>query len=179
MSARDRDRLDQAIDQVARAMVDVRDEGDFAQRIAGALPERPGSGAWWLMPQLAALGLTAVAAVLMWWPRSDSPARAVLPATAVTMLARLPEAVRASEPGTSARTFVRTPVRTPVRTFVRTPVELPDHERSLPAVAGPEAIAFADLTPWALPVIESLTLPSIAPAELPLTSELFLTVKQE
>jgi len=179
MSPHERDRLDTAIDHVARALVEVRDDGELAQRIAAALPAQSPSRAWWLVPQFAALGLAVAAAVLMWPARHQPPAPAVLPASAVAAFAMFPEAVLAREPGTSVRTPVRTPVRTSVRTSVRTPVELPDHERSLPAMAGPAAIAFADLTPRALPVTESLTLPSIAPLELPMTAELFLIAKQE
>jgi hypothetical protein len=178
MSAHDRDRLDAAIDQVARSLVDVRENADLAQRIAAALPERSAPRWWWLMPQLAALGL-AVAAVLVWTPRSHPPAPGVLPASAPAGLATLPEAVLASEPGTAVRTPVRTAVRTPFEPVELSVVEFPDHERSLPAVAGPEAIALGDLTPSALPATESLTLPSIAPVELALTTEQFLISKEE
>jgi hypothetical protein len=154
------DQLDAAIDQVAARMVAVPDDPDLTLRIVSALPERS-SRLGWLIPQLTALGLLAVAAVL-WSMRGQPVAPTVLRSTGIAAIAAFPSVTaRAPERGT--------PVRT-VGTQPSEPPELPalpelDFDRALPA------LELSVIGPQALPATEALMLAPIEISALPLTAE--------
>jgi hypothetical protein len=150
--------LDTAIDRVAARMVAVPDDPDMTLRIVGALPERS-SRRGWLIPQLAALGALAVAAVL-WSMRGQPAGPTVLPSAGIAPVAAFPR-VTPREPGTLVRTHISEPPEPP-------PPSEPsriDFERALPA------IELSVIGTEALPAFEALTLAPIEIGELPLTAE--------
>ena len=157
------DHLDRSIDAVAKKLVDVREDAELATRIASALPERR-SRLVWLLPQLGAAAAIVMAAVV--WFNREAPAP---PQTTMAMVP-LRAAVDAVEP------FRPIEPLAPVRTKGLEPLEtltLSDHERSLPAIEAPGALAMSDLAPRDLPNVAPLTLPSLEIGELPLTGESF------
>lgn len=159
------DRLDAAIDAVARRMVEVRDDADLATRIAGALPGRR----WrftWLIPPLAAAGALAIA-VWLWTPR-DRATAPPLPAASTGEIAEMRariepvEPVEPLEPGTE-----------PLEPLEPLEPASSDHERSLAPVAVPVELALSTVTPRELPAMAPLTLEPLEIGELPLTAETF------
>jgi hypothetical protein len=163
------DRLDAAIDQVTACMVHVREDEEFASRIARALPERA-SRFGWLLPQCAAITALAIAAGV-WMLRDTSPASlSPLPSSDVVAVLGVPNAVVAVEPGTI---FRPQPVELlePLE-----PLELligPDFDRSLAPIAPMTALVVSDLSPSELPAAPALELAPIELADLPLTADSF------
>lgn len=157
------DHLDRSIDAVAKRMVDVREDAEFAARIASALPVRR-SRFFWLIPQLGAAAALVVAAVV--WSNRDVPA----PAETTIAMVPLRAAVDAVEPFRPVEPLAPA---VPVRIRPLQPLERLDHERALPAVEAPGVLAFSDLAPRDLPDVAPLTLLSLEIGELPLTGESF------
>ena len=167
----DRDRLDAAIDHVAARMVAVADDADMTLRIVGALPERT-SRLRWLIPQLAAIGVIAIAAIVWTMRGNTAPAIATLPAATIAPMTGLVNAVAADEPGTAFRTLPREPLARP-GTMEPAVMTSSDHERSLPAIAAMRPLDFDSLAPVSLPEDAPLTLEPLAIADLPLTTDNF------
>jgi hypothetical protein len=161
------DRLDNAIDAVAARLTHVEDNDALAAQIIIALPERT-SRLRWLIPQFAAIGAIAIAA-LVWTTRSTPPAIARLPAANLAPTTGFANVVAANEPGPALRTFSLEPLE-PVE-----PLESldGDHERSLPAIAAMHLLDFDSLAPVSLPEDARLTLEPLAIADLPLTADGF------
>ena len=165
--------LDDAIDRVAKRLTHVEDDAVFASRVIASLPERTTWFGWlthaWA-PRLAMIAMIVVAAVL--WNnrrRTESPAGSQLLASVPTV----------SEPSTFVASASREPLA-PLRTRLLGPLEpveplepRSDFDRSLPAVVSPVAIDVASLKTGALPAEDSLSLPSLVVADLPLTAETF------
>lgn len=168
---RDERALDDAIDAVSRRMVDVPDDADLAMRIVQSLPDRE-STARWLMPRLALVSAAALALVV-WTTRV--PTLPVLPSIAVNGLASpvaLVPSAAAREPAPAPE-----PARTPLLVLVEPlePLGASDHERSLPPIAGPAAIPMSELATTTLPATPSLVLAPIEIADLPMTTESFIS----
>lgn len=163
------DDLDRSIDAVAKQMVDVRDDAEFATRIASALPERR-SRLFWLIPQLGAAAAIVMTAVV--WFNREAPA----PQEAILALVPLRAPLDAVEPFRPVEPVARIePVRTkPLEPLAPLePLEPLDHERALPAVPAPAVLALSDLAPRELPEVGALTLEPLEIGELPLTGESF------
>jgi hypothetical protein len=168
------DRLDTAIDQVSARMVQVRDDEDLALRIASALPERHTWLGWlshsWA-PRLAMIAMV-VAAGLVWGNHGqienapiEPPLASVQPTTA---LAPLVASVRDAEPNRTMPLKHLEPME-PME-----PMEfVNDFERSLDAIAAPDALVLQSLAPPSLPEDAPLTLEPLVIADLPLTAETF------
>ena len=159
--------LDDAIDRVAKRLTHVEDDAVFASRVIASLPERATWFGWlthsWA-PRLAMIAIVAVAAML-WNGRRTTELPAVEIAANAPPSVPLPGAV---EPVVPVRTK---PVE---RVELVEPLEpRSDFDRSLPAVASPVAIDVASLTTGGLPAEDSLSLPSLVVADLPLTAETF------
>lgn len=162
------DRLDTAIDHVASRMVAVADDGEMTLRIVSALPERT-SRLRWLIPQLAAIGAIAIAA-LFWTTRSNTrPALAALPTLDGPNMVGLANAVAASEPGTALRTM---PLERLERLERLEPLE-GDHERALSPMEAVAALLVPSMSPVEIPATELLTIAPIAVSDLPMTAESF------
>src|SRR5688572_29320971 len=125
-----RDRLDAAIDQVAARLVAVPDDGEMTLRIVSALPERT-SRLRWLVPQLAAIGALAIAALVWTTRNSTTPAIATLSSSNGMPVTVLANTVLPSEPGTALRT---TPLERLEPLEPLEPLPERDHERALPAI---------------------------------------------
>ena len=176
---RDERALDDAIDAVSRRMVDVPDDADLARRIEQSLPDRE-STARWLMPRLALVSAAAVALVVWTTRERPVPTLPVLPSIAVNPLAppvALVPSAAAREPAPAPEPE---PARTPLLVLVE-PLEhvepwgASDHERSLPPIAGPAAIPMSELATTTLPATPSLVLAPIEIADLPMTTESFIS----
>src|SRR5688500_1251470 len=146
-----RDRLAAAIDQVAARLVAVPDDGEMTLRIVSALPERP-SRLRWLIPQFAAIGALAIAA-LVWTMRNTSPAVTTLPASVAASITGLANGVAADEPGTALRTMPLERLEPLERMEPAVPKASGDHERALPAIEALSvlSVAEAETTDIALP----------------------------
>ena len=168
------DHLDRSIEAVAKQMVNVREDAEFATRIASALPERR----WrffWLIPQLGAAAAIAIAAVV--WFNREAPAPPAPTIAMVPFAAPLDdiEPFRAKESAVARERSgeLRRDLAVAAKDREGGPLEPVDHERALPAVEGPAVLAFSDLRPRDLPEVLPLTLPSLEIGELPLTGESF------
>ena len=172
-----RDRLDAAIDQVAARLVAVPDDGEMTLRIVSALPERT-SRLRWLLPQFAAIGALAIAALVWTTRNSTAPAVTSLPSSAVASITGFANGVVADEPGTVLRTMSLERLELLGRMEPTVP-ESGDHERALPAIEalGVLSVAETETTEIALPA--SIGLASIDIADLKLTAESFTTQKEE
>lgn len=167
MNTNDKDRLDAAIDHVAKRMVAVPDDPEMVARIVSALPERS-SRLGWLIPQLAALGAIVIAAVV--WSTRERPASpAVLPSTQIAATTVLPGVIAPREPGTVVRTQPLEPLE-PVEPLE--PLDT-DFDRSLPALESVDSLMVSDVTPHELPASPALELAPIGVTDLPLTAESF------
>jgi hypothetical protein len=164
-----RDQLDDAIDSVARRLTHVEDDPVFASRVIAALPERATWFGWlthsWA-PRLAMIAVIVVAAVL-WNNRRTTELPAVIASTNIAgnciciVDPDRPTNLEPVEPRTRTRTLEPWNPGT-LEPFV-----------GLPSVAPPVAIDLASLTTSALPEEDSLSLPSLVIADLPLTAETF------
>ena len=178
----DRDHLDAAIDRVAARMVAVPDAGEMTLRIVSALPERS-SRLRWLMPQLAAIGAMAIAA-LVWATRNNTaPALATLPSTNIAPMTGLVIAVAADDPSREPRRDVA--VAASGRLGGRLdPMELAeltsaDHERALPAIDALSVLFVTDAQTSDIALPAAIGLASLEVADLKLTAESFTTQKEE
>ncbi len=173
MTLPDRDHLDTAIDQVTARMVAVPDDREVTLRILAALPDRP-SRARWLLPQCAAIGAMAIAA-LVWTTRTGPvPLIATRPSAAVAGMSGLANAVAAHEPGTAftTRTAVRTLPLEPQQPLA--PLEwFPerDHDRALPAIEALNALTVDEVSPTSIAASPLLSLAPIEVVELPMTAD--------
>lgn len=175
MTTRDADRLDSAIDHVAARMVAVPDDADMTLRIVGALPDRPAWSLHWLRPRIAITAALAIAAlgVTVVLRTFDDRSTAVLGSAvfrspAVELAGAALEHRTTREPASIVRrTFVE-----PSQHDHRT-ADVPDHERSLPAIAAMRPLDFDSLAPVSLPQDAPLTLEPLAIADLPLTTDNF------
>jgi len=163
-----RDRLDEAIDQVAARLTRVDDNGALASQIINALPERVSWFGWlfhsWA-PRLAMVAIV-VAAGIVWGNRGQevstpgaSPLASSQPITTpIVLVASVREAA---------------PNRTMPLEHLEAlePLERREHdfERSLPAIEAVAALALDALAPVSLPEDARLTLEPLAIADLPLT----------
>ncbi len=170
----DRDHLDAAIDRVAARMVALPDDGEMTLRIVSALPERS-SRLRWLMPQFAAIGALALAALAItvvlrtFDDRSTTVLRsAVLRSPAVELATAAVEHRTTREPASNVRRTFAAPSQNDRRT-----TDVPDHERSLPAIAAIRSLDFDSLAPVSLPEDAALTLEPLVIADLPLTADSF------
>ena len=163
------DRLDEAIDQVAKRLTSVAEDDTLAARIANALPER----STWLLrswiPRLAitaglALGAIAISVVLQ--PFDEGSTDVLRTASASAPFVELHAAVE------------RTPVEPELivrRTIVERTLNVrrttPDHERSLAAIDAPDALALRSVAPRELASQAPLEVESLEIPDLRLTSE--------
>lgn len=168
-----KDKLDAAIDEAAARMVAVPDDNEIVMRIVCALPERS-SRLGWLIPQLAALGAIAIAAVL-WSTRERPVSPALLPSVEIAGVTAFPRVVSAREPGT-VRTQPSEPSELSEPSDAAQPLKS-DFDRSLPALETVDALMVSDVTPRELPASPALVLAPIGVTDLPLTAETFPPVK--
>ena len=168
--------LDSAVDHVAARMVAVPDDPEMVTRIISALPERS-SRLGWLIPQLAALGALAIAAVV-WSTRERPAAPALLPAIEIATVTEFPRVATAIEPGTLQEpgTAFRTIPSEPSQPSE--PLSRLDFERALPAIEAVDALMVSDVSPRELPAVPALTLAPIGVADLPLTAEFTASSKE-
>ena len=166
------DRLDAAIDHVAARMVAVPDDGEMTLRIVSALPERT-SRLRWLIPQFAAIGALAIAA-LVWTTRTpQSSATTPLVSSSLSLMAGLANVVAANgteaENAASARSLElreRLESLEPWRNGS-------DHERSLAPIEAAAALVVPPIVQTEIPATELLTIAPIDIGELPMTAESF------
>jgi hypothetical protein len=170
-----RDVLDEAIDATAARMTAVAADDELARRIVTSLPERSGWSRYWLMPRLAITAALAIATTFVVLRMFDDRSTAVLRTEVVSAPAATPSPI-VEPPAIVRRTNVEPPaiVR---RTIAEPPlndrraVDVPDFDRSLPAIAAVAALEFDSLAPVSLPEDAPLTLAPLAIADLPLTAE--------
>lgn len=165
------DRLDEAIDRVAKQWTRVDNDAQFAQRIVAALPDRRTWFGWltqsWV-PRLALIAIVAMAAVLFNGRQRTSE----LPAAAqpIGVVAYAPAGVEPLEPLEPVEPLA------PVRTMPLEPLEPMEPLEpfaGLPSIAAPAALATTGIAPEALPLDDSLSVPALVIDELPLTAESF------
>jgi hypothetical protein len=163
-----RDRLDDAIDDVVTRMVRVTENDALATQIINALPDRVSWFGWlfhsWA-PRLAMIAIVVVAGIV--WGNRTPATTPQLDPLASTLTVPQPvvfvASVREAEP-------IRTMPVEPVE-----PVELAkvDFDRSLAAVAAPGDLAIELLSPESLPAEDALAIAPLAIAYLALTAESF------
>ena len=165
-----RDRLDDAIDDVVTRMVHVKENDALATQIIHALPERVSWFGWlfhsWA-PRLAMIAIVVVAGIV--WgnrtppttPQLDPLARTV---TATTEPAAFVASVRPAAP-------IRTMPLEPVEPLEPLEPSRTDFDRSLPELAAVASLDFDSLAPASLLASEGLVLESLVIADLPLTAE--------
>jgi len=164
-----RDQLDDAIDSVAKRLTHVEDDAVFASRVIASLPERTTWFGWlthsWA-PRLAMIAVIVVTAVL-WNNRRTTELPPIQIAATFPPFAGC-MCVYEVEPVVPVR------IKPVERLEPMEPLgPRSDFDRSLPAVASPVAIDVASLTTGGLPAEDSLSLPSLVVADLPLTAETF------
>ena len=173
MTLPDRDHLDTAIDQVTARMVAVPDDREVTLRIVAALPDRS-SRVWGWLPQVAAVGAIAIAA-LVWTTRTGPvPLIATRPSAAVAGMSGLANTIAANEPRTAFRT--RTAVRTMPLALVEPleplePFAERDHDRALPAIEALTALSVDEVSPTSIAASPLLSLAPIEIVELPMTAD--------
>jgi len=169
-----RDRLDDAIDDVVTRMVRVTENDALATQIINALPERVSWFGWlfhsWA-PRLAMIAIVVVAGIV-WGNRRPATTPQLDPLASTLTLPQpvvFVASVREAEPN---RTMPVEPVE-PVEPVG--PVELAkvDFDRSLAAVAAPGDLAIELLSPESLPAEDALAIAPLAIADLALTAESF------
>lgn len=165
----DRDQLDDAMDHVVARMVRIEEDDTLASRIVSALPERNTWFGWlshsWA-PRLAMIAMV-VAVGLVWGNRGQIENAPIEPPLAsaqpMTALAPLVASVREAEPDRTMPLEHLEPVE---------PMELVnDFERSLDAIAAPDALVLQSLAPPSLTEDAPLTLEPLVIADLPMTAE--------
>jgi hypothetical protein len=165
-----RDQLDDAIDAVTARMTHVDDDPALASRIVAALPERVSWFGWLFHSWAPRLALVAVVVASGWlWNRVATPAVVTpLPAVARIQPVRMPTTVVATAAPEPNRTKPLEPLELLEPVAPSKPL---DHERSLPPIEAPAALALVSLASVSLPEDAPLTLAPLAIADLPLTAE--------
>ena len=174
---RDERALDEAIDAVAKGMVDVPADADLAMRIAQSLPDRRWRLAW-LVPQLALASAVVIALVLWNTGQHMAPTLPALPSLIADGFGT-PATVKALTPGYEPERL-RTPPSVPlepVEPSVPLQVSETDFERALPAVGALSVLEVGDIAPRELPAAGELALSPIDIGVLPLTADVFIPRK--
>jgi hypothetical protein len=166
-----RDHLDEAIDVIAKQLSHVEDDPQFASRIVMALPERVTWFGWLMQSWAPRLAMVAVlvGAVIVWGNRSSEDVRSV-EALASSQPMKTPVALTAGVRTVEPR---RTKLLEPLKPLEPLEPVTADFDRSLEAIAAPEAIVLRSLAPDALPASEGLVLAPLALESLPLTDDSF------
>jgi len=159
------DRLDEAIDQVAKRLTRVEDNAALATQIISALPEHSRWFGWKPRFALATVALAATIGVVL-RPFDDRSSGVLRTGSGGAPFVQFRAAVE--------RTTVE-----PELIVRRTSVERPsndrrtsaDHERSLVALAPPAALSLKAVAPSELPGQGALAVEPLAIADLPLTAE--------
>jgi hypothetical protein len=166
-----RDRLDDAIDDVVTRMVHVTENDALATQIIHALPERVSWFGWlfhsWA-PRLAMIAIVVVAGIV-WGNRTPPPTPQLDPLASTRTVPQpvvLVASVREAEPN---RTMPLERVA-PLERMERL-ISAADFDRSLPAIGAVASLDFDSLAPASLPASEGLVLESLVIADLPLTAE--------
>lgn len=165
-----RDQLDHAIDQVAARLTHVTDDEGLALRIIETLPERPTWSLYWLMPRLAITAGIAGIAVTVVLRTLDGRSTEVLRSAVLSSPAMQPAAVTEHRTDVEPAQIVR---RTVVERSQNDRRTIEDFERSLAAVAAPDALILESLSPESLPAEDALAIAPLAIADLALTAESF------
>jgi len=165
-----RDQLDHAIDQVAARLTHVTNDEGLALLIIETLPERPTWSLYWLMPRLAiTAGIAAIAITVVlrtFDDRSTEVLRSAVLSSPAVQPARVPEHRTDVEPTQILR-------RTIVERSQNDRRTIQDFERSLAAVAAPDALILELLSPASLPAEDALAIAPLAIVDLALTAESF------
>jgi hypothetical protein len=170
-----RDQLDHAIDHVAARLTHVTDDEGLALRIATALPDRSGwTPFMWVsrfaMGALATVAIATTYVVLQPFDERSTPVlrSAVLSSPTVELAARATVAEHRTdvEPAQIVR-------RTVVERSQNDRRTIEDFDRSLAAVAAPDALILESLSPEDLPAEDALAIAPLAIADLALTAESF------
>jgi hypothetical protein len=163
------DRLDAAIDRVAKQLTQVEEDSQLAARIAAALPDRFTWFGWltdsWA-PRLAVLAI-AVGAFGLWnmgHTTDVTPAAQPLAISAHRDWAPLVVSAMEREPLAPSRTAPLEPMA---------PVVLVEPFPDLPPVKAPASVEIALLAPSSLPAEQALSIEPLVIADLPLTTESF------
>ena len=167
-----RDQLDHAIDQVAARLTHVDEDDTLAARISSSLPERRGGLTWLLAgwaPRLAMLALAAFAVTVV-LRTFDDRSTEVLRSAVLSSPAMQPAAVTEHRTDVEPAQIVR---RTVVERSQNDRRTIQDFERSLAAVAAPDALILESLSPESLPAEDALAIAPLAIADLALTAESF------
>ena len=165
-----RDRLDDAVDDVVTRMVHVKENDALATQIIHALPERVSWFGWlfhsWA-PRLAMIAIVVVAGIV--WgnrtPATPPPLDPLASTLTVPQPVVLVASVREAEPN-------RTMPLERVAPLERMEPSA-DFDRSLTAVAAPGVLTIELLSPASLPAEDALAIASLAIADLALTAESF------
>lgn len=159
------DRLDDAIEQVAKRLIRVAEDDALAARIANALPER--SPIRWWAPRLAITTGLAIGALFSVLRPFDGRSTGVL------------RTESSSAPFVEFRAAIQRTSVEPELIVRRSTVErssndrrtTADFDRSLAAIASPLPLALGAVEPSDLPGQSPLIVAPLAIADLPLTAE--------
>ena len=169
------DRLDAAIDAIAARLTEVTDNDGFALQIANALPERSmwlGFG-WTSRLGMVAIALAVTVGVVL--RTSDDRSTKVL-RTEVPSSPTVARGTIVERPPRDRGTIVETPLIVR-RTAAEPPsndrrtADVPDFDRSLPALEAASMLTLESLAPVTLAEDAPLTVLPLAIADLPLTAE--------
>jgi hypothetical protein len=163
-----RDRLDDAIDQVVTRMVRVEENAALASQILNALPARASWFGWlfhsWA-PRLAMIAIVVTAGIV-WGNRKPATSPQLDPLASTTT---------ATEPAAFVSTVREAAPHRALPLERLAPVErlepTADFDRSLPSIGVVASLEFDSLAPDAVPESEGLVLESLVIADLPLTAE--------
>jgi hypothetical protein len=165
-----RDRLDDAIDDVVTRLVHVKENDALATQIINALPERVSWFGWlfhsWA-PRLAMIAIVAVAGIV-WGNRTPATTPQLDPLASTLTVPQpvvLVASVREAEPN-------RTMPLEHLEPLERMEPSA-DFDRSLAAVAAPGVLTIESLSPASLPAEDALAIAPLAIADLALTAESF------
>jgi hypothetical protein len=166
-----RDRLDDAIDQVVTRMVRVEENAALASQILNALPARASWFGWlfhsWA-PRLAMIAIVVTAGIV-WGNRKPATSPQLDPLASTRTVAEPAALVAAVQEAAPGRTTPLERVE-PVEPLEPLAVAA-DFERSLPSLGAVAVMEFDSLAPVSLPEDAPLTLTPLAIADLPLTAE--------
>ena len=163
------DRLDEAIDRIAKRLTRVEDGAALANRILASLPDR---SPWLLhswIPRLAITAMLAAAAslvVLRMFDGRSTDVRRTEVASAPLVEFRAAVERTSAEPELIVRRTIVERQENDRRT-----IDAPDHEYSLREIDSPKALSVSVLASESLLVEEALSLAPLTIAELPLTAE--------
>ena len=147
-------RLDDAIDHVAARLTQVDDDPMLASRIVAALPDRVNWLGWlfhsWA-PRLAVLVIIVTAGML--WNKTR-----VTPVERVPIQVAAPTPVVATSRAAVEPKVTRTKPLERLEPLERMVPQTVDFDRSLAAIAAPEALGVGSLSPGDLPAEDTLTI---------------------